>query len=280
MTLSSSTISGAVTEYGAIHINLEDYTAKVVIIKCNFEKNQGIGGDSGAISFENAIESNVQILDSIFQNNSAISVITNPLGGFGGALIFSNIIIDNPMSIPVYNISGCTFKNNFASRFGGAIYSYNTPPTFSGANTFEGNTIIDSQIANNFATQPVKLSIVDRDTIFDQKSVPTLDYNASLMLSLIEIGPNIPLLGNEVIALLDLYNQVVLDDEGTLLYINTSGSSMTANDKYSSTNGIFDIQASKWNSTIGTTTTINLSTNAIPDFRNLEMIGNTDPSQV
>lgn len=93
---------------GAIQYSTNNKSSKLKITNCSFINNQATNG--GALSFNGGY---LTIEDSHFIGNSA--------GRHGGAICFASSLGNNVIQ---YNIDNCTFKNNNATNFGGALYAY------------------------------------------------------------------------------------------------------------------------------------------------------------
>ena len=97
------------------------------------------------------------------------------------------------------------------------------------------------------------------------------------MLVLDDMVPNVKIYNDLTIAVVDLYDQVVLDSEGFSLELDTTGTSMTAPSKYINKRGLFNFEDTIWKYPRDNEVTIKLVTNALKKYVNVDILGNTNP---
>jgi len=162
--------------------------------------------------------SNARIDKSVFVKNKAMDISgTSPITGRGGA-----IHLTSPNQIQqTTNISNKTiFINNLADKRGGAIYFDYSPPFIKLDNFFQNN-FAASQL-NHIGSYPVKLQQLDKN--FD----PNYVYNPASFkdISSTSISPlsewsdivsGAIIENNYTFVLLDMFGQLVYDDQSSVL---------------------------------------------------------------
>jgi len=260
----NSQILGSRSSSGAIVIHHSTIEGNLLIENVVFQNNTATGLGGGAITIEESKSSHFNIVNCLFNSNKALSLSGN-VGGKGGS-IYINTIDEN---FPVYSFTGCTFSDNIADHFGGALYFINVAPIF------DANTVFDRNYArgikNHIGSHATQLKYIKDIDSYKEAKDPTKSPARVLNEDsvLIEgVASGLTIETNYTFALLDLYGQVTLDDSSSEMEIIPTAKEFTSTiSTVSATRGVFQIENVVFNFKPGQETQVIFRSSGVKIFK-------------
>ena len=213
--VANSSFSNIHSRNGSLHLFFNGTKPTTKLDSLIFENNVALGGLSAGISIQGASGVSVLVNNCTFHGNKATR--SEGQGGYGGAMYLSASLQEKPSIV----IKSCDFTKNFATVSGGAIYTADYPPELPTFSNFYRNKagIYDSDIAS----PPVKMTAYH--TTYEDFDISTTfdpDYTQNLHLSIKDVASGQVLPEKYKFILIDLYGNVPLNDDYSILNISSS----------------------------------------------------------
>ena len=255
---------------GILMISSATYPCSASLLKNTFIDN--IASNGGAVyidaekSWTTTMLPTVNIEASTFIGNQAITWNDNQ--GRGGA-IYQTTDSETEQET---NIISSVFVGNSADGLGGAIFFDYAPPSTDSACVFEENYAVQ---LNHIGSYPVRLIEVTDSSSFTVTYIPgttITDSQDSDYYEWDEIASGVETDQTFVFALVDMFNQVVYNDDSSILTLYPKGfSSSTRSQFYSeeyltASSGLYTLEDFTFNYKVNKALNVTFTSSAVPTF--------------
>jgi len=258
---------------GIVEILASSYAYNVNISQNYFMNNTAVSGGALYLSATKAWTTTTTptalISNSVFLTNYAMT--WGSTNGKAGAIYQTS----STSTAQNTTIIGSSFIANSAQVIGGAIYFDFSPPTVSSTCVFDSNF---ATVENHIASYPVTLIAYHSSNTTLATYIPGTTPTTNALSALeywTDVGSGVTTDQDHSFILLDMYSQVVYDDNSSTLTLSPDGftdstkSSFSSKLSYTASQGFYNVSDFKWNYRVGKSLQITFKSSAIKSYSTL-----------